>query len=241
MPHKEERFLSTVYPLLCLSAAFAVHEAERIFIFAKFGEVSAALVEMPPVWQRLIRFGRYWMFVLFAALSVSRTTAVLMNYGAPIRVYTELSQFIETSEFISDEVTTCVGKEWYRFPSHFFLPDEPSTHLAFLRSEYNGQLPQLFATGVNATSAIPKNMNDKNQEELSRYVESDKCHFIVDLELRNQREPRYSDERGWSIVIEDSFLDSSRSSTFWRAFYVPFLSQKHCVFSPYRVLKREIH
>ena len=35
----------------------------------------------------------------------------------------------------------CVGKEWHRFPSSFFLPDN-SFRLAFLRSEFRGQLPK---------------------------------------------------------------------------------------------------
>ena len=36
-------------------------------------------------------------------------------------------------------VTVCVGKEWYRFGSSFFLPQH--ARLAFVRSHFKGQLP----------------------------------------------------------------------------------------------------
>lgn len=39
------------------------------------------------------------------------------------------------------QATVCVAKEWYRFPSSFFLP--PNTELLFLRSGFEGQLPQV--------------------------------------------------------------------------------------------------
>jgi len=38
----------------------------------------------------------------------------------------------------------CVGKEWYRFPSSFFLPDPEEWKLKFLKSEFRGQLPRPY-------------------------------------------------------------------------------------------------
>ena len=35
----------------------------------------------------------------------------------------------------------CVGKEWYRFPSSFYLPHS-SFKIGFLESEFRGQLPK---------------------------------------------------------------------------------------------------
>ena len=63
----------------------------------------------------------------------------------------------------------CVGKEWYRFPSSFFLPSERH-HIAFLRSHFKGLLPKPFERGANGTWVIPTEMNDQNREEPSRYV-----------------------------------------------------------------------
>ena len=50
----------------------------------------------------------------------------------------------------------CMGKEWYRFPSHFFLPngegdaDSGGARLEFLKSGFNGQLPKHF-DAINGT------------------------------------------------------------------------------------------
>ena len=44
----------------------------------------------------------------------------------------------------SNQVTNvCVGTEWYRFPSAFFLPS-PSYRLAFIPSSFSGLLPTDF-------------------------------------------------------------------------------------------------
>lgn len=66
-------------------------------------------------------------------------------------------------------VNICVGKEWYRFPSSFFLPSE-RYNIGFLRSHFKGLLPKPFERGANGTSIIPSEMNDANREEPSRYV-----------------------------------------------------------------------
>jgi hypothetical protein len=39
-----------------------------------------------------------------------------------------------------NDVNVCVGKEWHRFPSSFFLPNN-NWNLKFIKSEFNGQLP----------------------------------------------------------------------------------------------------
>jgi len=66
-------------------------------------------------------------------------------------------------------VNICVGKEWYRFPSNFFLPSE-NIQLQFIKSKFDGLLPKPFEKGENATSIIPTDMNQDNREEPSRYV-----------------------------------------------------------------------
>ena len=54
-------------------------------------------------------------------------------------------------------INVCVGKEWYRFPSSFFLPELPAgggsegtaprVRLQFVESSFGGQLPQHFPEG----------------------------------------------------------------------------------------------
>ena len=41
------------------------------------------------------------------------------------------------------EVATCVGSEWYRYPSSFFLPS-PRHRLHFVKSGFSGLLPRAF-------------------------------------------------------------------------------------------------
>jgi alpha-1,2-mannosyltransferase len=48
-----------------------------------------------------------------------------------------------TSDFGSQSVNVCVGKEWHRYPSSFFLPDN-NWNLKFIKSEFSGQLPAPF-------------------------------------------------------------------------------------------------
>lgn len=40
-------------------------------------------------------------------------------------------------------VRLCVGSEWYRYPSSFYVPNE-KVQVSFVRSEFHGQLPQPF-------------------------------------------------------------------------------------------------
>jgi alpha-1,2-mannosyltransferase len=91
----------------------------------------------------------------------------------------------------------CVGKEWSRFPSSYFLPN--NTRLYFLRSHFRGLLPKYFiepATSSKISSEfsgqeieqvdgwrpgtwmIPTGMNDLNQKELARYVSNSVIHLI---------------------------------------------------------------
>lgn len=46
-----------------------------------------------------------------------------LAYHAPIDIYTYLS---DESVLLppSDAINVCVGKEWHRYPSSFFLPDK---------------------------------------------------------------------------------------------------------------------
>lgn len=93
------------------------------------------------------------------------------GYHAPLSVYTQLNsaQVLTAVQPIYSDLNVCVGKEWYRFPSSFYLPS-PKWHLRFIRSDFRGQLPQLYSGHSNATWAVPDNMNDMNLEESSRYV-----------------------------------------------------------------------
>lgn len=53
---------------------------------------------------------------------------LFLGYRAPIETYMELGRFASDEQLhpLPPEypVNLCVGKEWYRFPSSFFLPEK---------------------------------------------------------------------------------------------------------------------
>lgn len=135
--------------------------------------------------------------------------------------------------------TLCVGKEWYRFPSSFFLPQ--NWELSFIESEFRGQLPKPYPSSTNATRIIPTDMNDANKEERSRYISPNLCDYLVDTDGHDvtDREPDYSSSPEWEVVTFVKFLDSKRSPIYARTFYVPFVTEWQCSYVNYYLLKRK--
>ncbi|XP_036076395.1 alpha-1,2-mannosyltransferase ALG9 isoform X3 [Rousettus aegyptiacus] len=234
-PHKEERFLFPVYPLICLCGAVALSALQKCyhFVFQRYR------LEHYTVTSNWLVLGTLFLFGL---LSFSRSVALFRGYHGPLDLYPEFYR-IATDPSIHTvpegrPVNVCVGKEWYRFPSSFFLPD--NWQLQFIPSEFRGQLPKPFAEGPLATRIVPADMNDQNLEEPSRYIDIGKCHYLVDLETMREtsREPKYSSNREeWISLAYRPFLDASRSSKLLRAFYVPFLSDQYTVYANYTILK----
>jgi alpha-1,2-mannosyltransferase len=240
-PHKEERFLFPIYPLFCLSAVVTLHLLPEIFT------VVLGVARMPRLLRRFfISHLPTLTMVVFLLLSLSRAVALHIGYGAPMDVYKSLNshQILSFTEQFPEvaEVNVCVGKEWHRFPSSFFLPNNKWS-LRFLQSDFKGQLPGLYSRHDNSTSVIPDHMNDFNREEPSRYFPLEKCHFLVDLDLPETTplQPRYSEDTGhWETVVRRPFLDTRRSHTLFRAFYVPWLSAQYTHYADYVLLRNKL-
>jgi alpha-1,2-mannosyltransferase len=209
---------------------------------------------------------RLALVLVFVALSVSRNIAMVVNYAAPLRVWRALaaeqtaltlrasatataaaaaSSFRVDAEVAAprlvNSTTVCVGKEWYRFASSFFVPHE---QLLFLRSGFTGQLPQPFApvdaaTGRSGTAVELPHFNDENREEASRYAPVEACDFIVDLDLVGQVEERFYNHPDFLLVHSEKFLDATRSPQLTRAFWIPYLSQQRNIFRPYQLFRRK--
>ncbi|KAF4113562.1 alpha-1,2-mannosyltransferase ALG9 [Onychostoma macrolepis] len=234
-PHKEERFLFPIYPLICLCGAVALSSLQKCyhFIFQRYR------LEHYTISSNWLALGSV---LLFGVLSLSRSVALFRGYHAPLDLYPEFHRIAKdpTIHTVPEGrlVNVCVGKEWYRFPSSFLLPN--NWHLQFIQSEFRGQLPKPYAMGPDATWIIPSDMNDQNLEEPSRYVELKQCHYLVDLatETEAPREPQYAtNKEEWSIIAEKPFLDPTRSSRLLRAFFIPFLSEQYTTYSRYVILK----
>uniref|UniRef100_A0A8C2GPT1 Mannosyltransferase n=1 Tax=Cyprinus carpio TaxID=7962 RepID=A0A8C2GPT1_CYPCA len=234
-PHKEERFLFPIYPLICLCGAVALSSLQKCyhFIFQRYR------LEHYTISSNWLALGSV---LLFGVLSLSRSVALFRGYHAPLDLYPEFHRIAKDPAIHTVPegrlVNVCVGKEWYRFPSSFLLPN--NWHLQFIQSEFRGQLPKPYSMGPDATWIIPSDMNDQNLEEPSRYVELKRCHYLVDLatETEAPREPRYAtNKEEWSIIAEKPFLDTTRSSRLLRAFFIPFLSEQYTTYIRYVILK----
>lgn len=131
--HKEERFLFPIYPLFCVAAASTL-----VTVTEQFGTWIQPL-------KRVSRGLATVTVLVYALLSVSRGIAIIQSYHAPLDVYAALPPDAAGN--------VCVGKEWHRFPTSFFLP--PKARLRFIKSEFDGLLPKAFSETPDGYSAIP--------------------------------------------------------------------------------------
>lgn len=160
-PHKEERFMYPSYPFLALNAAISLHIILAYISSSKPKEIIGR-VPLKLKWTLVIS-------VVLVAINAGllRIIGMVTAYNAPLKVFEPLEQ-LEASGSL------CLGKEWYRFPSSFFLPD--GMRAKFIRSEFRGLLPGEFpeATSylsrVESTSLVPPGMNDLNEEDTGKYV-----------------------------------------------------------------------
>lgn len=223
-PHKEERFMYPIYPVLCLAAAIGLDMSLKLMIQILSSINETVRSKFP------VRFVVLCVYAIIGCLSIARILAI-QNYNAPMIIYPAIS-FLETDNNVTTNV--CVGKEWYRYPSTFFLPD--NSRLKFVKSEFDGILPGEFVES-NSTwwnregyYQIPEHMNEFNNEEPTRYTSLESCDFLIDLEFDHSKatvnEPIYSKSDGWIPVMVYPFIDTKQTPFMGRAFAVPFIEPK---------------
>lgn len=235
--HKEERFLYPIYPLIAFGAASSIDCLEKLvsqlILNYKKGHYTDCTA-------------RFTGFVVFGImlLGLSRTVALYKNYGGPFNAWLQVSHLpFEAPDFESAMDTptrVCVGKEWHRFSSSFFLPSR-YWELKFIRSEFRGQLPVPYASHVNGTSLTTNVFNDMNREEMDRYTNIQNCDYLIDLDngKDSEFEPNYSiHEKDWDVVHSFPFIDNEKSRGVFKAFYVPFMSEQVTFYHKYNILKR---
>ncbi|KAF7436487.1 mannosyltransferase [Pleurotus ostreatus] len=264
--HKEERFMFPAYPLLCLNAAVALYLIrgwqEAIFISITKSPYKAAQSSM---------FRTFTLSVIVTAsvISISRILALWTYYHSPMTISflfetEELPRLLNVTGFLppippnthADEMpridlspikgfnlTLCYGKEWYRFPGHYLVPD--GVRVDFIKSEFDGMLPGHFGEGelkhVNGPSQyplapfllrpemrlVPAALNDLNREAPSYYVPVETCDYIVDLDfpkhpVSSANEPRYAvNTDTYDRVACIPFLDARHSSLLTRTLWMP--------------------
>jgi alpha-1,2-mannosyltransferase len=168
MPHKEERFLYIVYGPLAVSSGITVAAIfdtfktfSRVIKRVTIGQFFQSSQRAFTVLAALIGVSS---LMLFIALSASRTFALVAYYGAPIEIYGSLPE--KPLEWLldkktSDDINVCVGDEWYRFPSHFHLPNK-KYRIRFIRGAFNGSLPMYFESAAGkGTAGSPVGFNEE--------------------------------------------------------------------------------
>ncbi|KAL2006703.1 hypothetical protein VTN00DRAFT_9371 [Thermoascus crustaceus] len=221
-PHKEERFMYPAYPFLALNAAISFH---MILSYIGSSNPKELIGRIPAK----LKLAMVMSFILIAVnAGLFRIVGMVTAYNAPLRIYERL----QDQEIANQGDFVCLGKEWYRFPSSFFLPK--NMRAKFVKSEFQGLLPGEFPDAksvqalLNGTSEIPRGMNDRNEEDTGKYTDISQCSFLVDSyfpgSMPSDLEPDYiHDEENWEKLSCRSFLDASRTSLLGRVVWIPDL------------------
>lgn len=227
-PHKEERFMFPAYPFLALNAAISLH-----ILLAILNHPSSKnpLSHLPPAIKPLLPIP----ILLFSILiSLLRTLGTVTSYNAPLHVYQPLQNTLELHSPSADITPICLGKDWYRFPTSFLLP--PTFRPYFIKSSFDGLLPGSFHEGSSSdgsslglfpgTYLIPSGMNDRNEEDLSKYIDVKHCEFLVgsqfDSVVPTEAEPDYvGATKNWEVVSCEKFLDAGQTGLLGRLFWIP--------------------
>lgn len=249
-PHKEERFMAPIYPLVALVAAVATSDALSL-IFGVIQEVRDGAPQRHAS-SRLFQCARILLQMGLAFLAVSiGASRVLMHvhsFHAPFSVFRSLGEIelqngagpraSQGSIAASSNVTVCMGEEWYRFPSHFFLPG-PQFRLRFFREGFHGLLPKPFDENGTGTQFSHPGMNMLNKEDPDQYVndlQAD-CHYVVDLDLshRNGHQHQDADQIETVTLFSERLLDLEASPAGFRSFWIPGETVKRVTYGSFGV------
>jgi alpha-1,2-mannosyltransferase len=226
-PHKEERFMYPVYPLVCFNAAVTT------FLLRGWIEVAYIKITKSPYrvghsfWgdgltadrrhqasrSQLFRLSTLSIVLFTAFISLTRILALWKYFHTPMTIVYQFEkhevprllnvtglletplpppelleeyrrklvenredeQRIDLSPVKDFELRICYGKEWYRFPGHYLVPD--GIRVDWIKSEFDGMLPAHFYEAHNGirsrtlgTRHVPVGLNDLNKEEPMHYV-----------------------------------------------------------------------
>ncbi|KAG7099645.1 hypothetical protein E1B28_001471 [Marasmius oreades] len=257
--HKEERFMFPAYPLLAFNAAVTLY-----LIRGWMETVFIQVTKSPYRASRTTIFSTFTASVLIttSVISVSRILANWNYYHTPLSIFhhlesTELPWLLNTTgllpplpstlshrpeDYVVDlapikefNLTVCIGKEWYRFPGHFLVPN--GVKVEFIQHDFHGLLPGHFPEPSGApptrwwprpqTRIQPEGLNDLNMEEPSHYVPVESCTHLIDLDfpenpIESPLEPRYTIQtETWERAKCLPFLDARRSPLLTRVLWAP--------------------
>lgn len=239
-PHKEERFMYPVYPFLALNAALALHiivsildppplqvRAKPQVQIAGGTAPKSTTITGTTLLHNLTNLLLFGFLALTTILNISRSLNLATSFSAPLSIYTALPP---ASNLSISQPTLCLGKEWYRFPSSYHLPEgyQPK----FIASDFHGLLPGAFSevdTGFGffpGAYLVPSGMNDENKEDLGKLIDEQRCDFLVESWFASEgtstlQPDRVHDEEKWEKVKCEKFLDQGETGMLGRLFWMP--------------------
>lgn len=239
-PHKEERFLFPIYPLLAIGGAVFVElflETSKLHCWIYRIFTNKMTIEIQKASGKThfstIKICLGLIFLLPCVLiSISRSLAITDGYLAPLvlynQLYNALDAKLERSDYRPSSPLVCTGGEWYRFPSSYHLPGDAK--LAFLKSSFDGQLPQQFTEygSKEESLSVQKGVfNDLNVEAFDRYVGIEDCSFVIELIESSNEHPLHEskclNDNKWNELSRYKFLDAENTSILHRVLYLPLI------------------
>lgn len=216
-PHKEERFLYPIYSTILLSASFTIH-----YLLNFSTQIISKFKSFKKIGNLINILGILTIILLHQILSISRILSLSTNYIAPLQVYNKLPT--------NATGNLCVGREWYRYPSSFFL--SKNLRLRFIKSNFDGLLPGDFNENLSkfdSISSIPLNMNNLNQFDSSKIFDFNNCDYAIDITQSvdiEGNEIEFIDNKGnikqgWELISSYPFLNNEESKGIGRILYIP--------------------
>ncbi|XP_010537732.1 PREDICTED: dol-P-Man:Man(6)GlcNAc(2)-PP-Dol alpha-1,2-mannosyltransferase [Tarenaya hassleriana] len=225
-PHKEERFLYPVYPLICVSASAVIENIPELFR-DKYSRQDSLLVT-------IAKYLRPVVLGLILCVSHARTFSLINGYSAPLEIY----KLLEHHDDVEPGSVLCVGSEWHRYPSSFFVPSFIG-EVRWIDDGFRGLLPFPFNDTLGGTASSPPYFNNKNQASDEQYLRNiEACTFLVELQLSRPYPYRGSDLSTWEPIAVLPYLDRELSPATYRSFFIPYKWQEKNVFGKYSLLRR---
>ncbi|KAI4333577.1 hypothetical protein L6164_018364 [Bauhinia variegata] len=226
-PHKEERFLYPIYPLICVSASAVIETFPDLFRDKYNPHDYSVLVKIAKLLRPVI-------LSLILCASHARTFSLIHGYSAPMEIY----KILEHHDDAGTGSVLCVGSEWHRFPSSFFVPEFVG-QVRWIDDGFRGLLPMPFNSTLGGTASAPTYFNKKNKASEEQYLHDiDACTFLVELQLKRPYLTRGSDLSSWEAIAALPYLDRELSPAKYRSFFIPYLWMEKNVFGMYKLLKR---
>lgn len=206
-PHKEERFLYPVYGLINIAGAVSISQA---LTFLSSLEHLAFKRKVVKLLNKVIVIITSSLIIIFSLL---RTVSYSQNYNTPLAVFAHIPTIASGN--------LCLGREWYRYPSSFFLPS--TLRLRFVESGFNGLLPGDFEEidFLKSIQSEPEGMNNLNLYDPGKVVPIGQCDYAIDISQEVGEKDHDFQTGPWELIWSAKFLNNEESSGIGKYLWLP--------------------